>query len=329
MGNIPQLSIEDERFQRILFEVWNRLPVHVKNTLAKNVKAIAESSDNHDMKRYACWNTSGPVTDGVVLIYSKDCQSLSDESIAGCFVHELGHAYKTVDDPNDLNAIEKAGDEMPIKWGFDKEISSIKRQRAKDMHSSIIVPAFNKTIGFLALISPLTILRRMGEVCNNYCLWSPRATEIYVIVWLVISSLIWLLCYSYGLLAFISCALIAILLIWRLLDISQAWLNTYKDREVHSRSPVRSLILVFLNYLELTLIFGILAFVCRYDFYPAFDNAIQSLRYSIGVITLLGSKYDPGTWLGGIIYYSEFIYGLVFLVIVINRVLALSQESSS
>ena len=92
-------------------------------------------------------------------------------------------------------------------------------------------------------------------------------------------------------------------------------------------SAVRSLALVTINYLELVIIFGLLAFHFRFDhFYPPFASITESLRYSIDVITTTGSRFDPASVVGGLLYYFEIAFGLGFLVVVVSRVLSLFQE---
>jgi len=86
-------------------------------------------------------------------------------------------------------------------------------------------------------------------------------------------------------------------------------------------------VLAIINYFELSIIFGLLSFVFRYDnFNPAFVTVTESLRHSIGVITTMGSRFDPASVVGGLLYYFEIAFGLAFLVVIISRVLSLFKQ---
>jgi hypothetical protein len=79
-------------------------------------------------------------------------------------------------------------------------------------------------------------------------------------------------------------------------------------------SPVRSIVLVTINFFEISIIFGLLSLLFSHNnFNPDFENVTQSLRHSIGVITTIGSRFDPASVAGGILYYSEIAFGLAFL----------------
>jgi len=114
-------------------------------------------------------------------------------------------------------------------------------------------------------------------------------------------------------------------LIWRQLDILQAWYNTFlKEEKVKALSAARSLALATINYLELAVIFGLLTFLFRSgNFNPGIITITESLRHSIGIITTIGSRFDPATAVGGLLYYSEVVFGLAFLIVIIARVLSL------
>jgi hypothetical protein len=195
--------------------------------------------------------------------------------------------------------------------------------------TGVIIPSLKCIFKIFDHISPLTLLTRLVRLLRKRKRWKPSylVVEIYVVTWLCLLLLsIWLIATNepFSLAALV---VISAVLIWRMLDISQAWFNIFLRREPKVLSPPRSLVLATINYFELSIIFGLLSFLHRIDnFYPTFANITQSLRHSIGVISTTGSNFDPASVGGGFLYYSEIAFGLAFLVVVISRVLSLYRS---
>ena len=183
-----------------------------------------------------------------------------------------------------------------------------------------MVPSLTWVFRKLKFISPLTIVRHFIRRTRQ----SHLAVEIYVVVcFSILLLLIWPVSVLDPLSLF-GRIFLAIFLVWRQLDILQAWYNTFLKEEVKAISAVRSLALATINYLELAVIFGLLTFIFRSgNFYPGIVTITESLRHSIGVITTIGSRFDPATPFGSLLYYSEVVFGLVFLVVIIARVILL------
>ena len=114
-----------------------------------------------------------------------------------------------------------------------------------------------------------------------------------------------------------------ILFSWFLLSIFTTWFDIFilKD-EPGLLSPTRSLILALVNLFEIIFIFAILAFILRGDFHPNICSNWQSLRYSIGVITTIGSDFEPYRPGGYLLFYFQLLFGVLFLVVIIGRVLS-------
>ena len=187
------------------------------------------------------------------------------------------------------------------------------------------MPLVTWVFNILERISPLTIANWVGRFFNKSWEKSYLAVEIYVIAWF--SLLISFIFLVY--LGMLPPVIVLVFLLWRLLDILQSWFNVFMDIKPRVLSPVRSLILAAINYSELAIIFGLMAFIFKGDFYPSFHNITQALRYSIGVITTTGSRFDPATIVGGLIYYVEIAFGIAFLAVVISRIISLFVESNS
>jgi len=182
-----------------------------------------------------------------------------------------------------------------------------------------VLPLLTGIFKVLNFISPLTIVRRFGLG------WSPIAVDIYVFTWFfIIFSLVWLIP-ALEPLPTAGLAIVVVVLAWRQLDILQAWFHIFiVPHPLRPASPIRSLALTVINYIELFLIFGLLAWVFRFEnFYPPFATITESLRYSIGVITTAGSHFDPASVIGALIHYSELAFGLAFLIVIVGRVLSI------
>lgn len=187
-----------------------------------------------------------------------------------------------------------------------------------------IIPFLTIIFNFLRSISPLTLVTRICRVFRESWEVSYLAVEIYVVAWFSLLLLFaWLFSRIECLPLFIFILAVSI---WRLSDISQSWFNIFFYQEPEVLSPVRSLVLATINYFELAIVFGLLAFFFREEFNPAIVTITESLRYSIGVITTMGSRFDPASWVTGLIYYLEIAFGLAFLVVVISRVISLFRQ---
>lgn len=189
-----------------------------------------------------------------------------------------------------------------------------------------IVPLLTCIFTFLKSLSPLTIISHLVDKFLHKC-WkeSHLLVEIYVMAWLLLLLFfVWLVSIDK-----LSLIVALIFIIWRLTDISQSWFNIFVRIRPRVLSPVRSLILAVINYFELVIIFGLLAFFNGNNFYPPIENITQSLRHSIGIITTMGSPYDPATIITGFTYYIEIGFGLAFLVVIISRILSLYKEANS
>ncbi len=138
----PPISIEDARLMKITTTVWYKLPNSVKRALQGtilNIQEVPEWSqlDKEGFKPYkkkVCnWSTILPLpARGLIHISKSDCQGLPDNVIAGAIAHEFALAYQMTHTPFDAEAIDKAGDSLPLKWNFKKETSEFNTQREAD-----------------------------------------------------------------------------------------------------------------------------------------------------------------------------------------------------
>ncbi len=135
----PPFNITDPRIKKITLDTWKKLPNNVKRGLQKtimNVQSIPEWSalDREGFKpvkiNVARWFPILPYpARGIIHISAMDCRGLSNPVIAGALAHEFALAYQSTRTPFDSEAINKAGEGLPLKWGFKKEVTALTDQR--------------------------------------------------------------------------------------------------------------------------------------------------------------------------------------------------------
>lgn len=197
---------------------------------------------------------------------------------------------------------------------------------------TFIAPCLRRLFLFLEHKSPLNAFYYLTKRCGKRWLWirAWRRVETYVLICLSIELVFlilvglppfkpWWLLYS-------LVAILIFLLLWRLSDIIAQWFKNYIFGSGRLLSVPRFLILTLINYLEVAIIFGIIAFVFkngfRDDLGNPFASVLQSLRYSIGVITTMGSMFEPSSWYGYLIFFVEIGCAVLFLVAIIHIALS-------
>jgi hypothetical protein len=135
----PPFNINDARVKKIATVAWRKLPNNVRRGLQKtvmNVQAIPEWSDldRESLKptevSTAKWYPILPFPPrGVIHISLADCKDQTDEAIMCNLAREFALAYQSTRTPFDTDAIGRAGDQLPVKWGFAKELTARQIQR--------------------------------------------------------------------------------------------------------------------------------------------------------------------------------------------------------
>ncbi|MDD5313580.1 MAG: hypothetical protein PHO26_11145 [Dehalococcoidia bacterium] len=138
----PPVNVSDTRLKKIIDDTWNRLPTSVKRDLQNTVMNIIEVSEWSYLDREgfgpvkrnaAKWTQLIPMpARGFIHISSADCKDLSDTVITGAIAHEFAHAYQSSKTPFVTEKIDEAGDTLPVKWSFKKEIAELIKQREAD-----------------------------------------------------------------------------------------------------------------------------------------------------------------------------------------------------
>lgn len=138
----PTLDIKDAKLRKITFKTWIRLRRDVKAKLRDNIVRIREVPKWDKLTQQALTqlgilrNPAKWQQGGEIQISKTDCAGLSDKAISGAIAHEFAHAYQSTLNPDDIDAIERAGDELPkTKWGFKKEIKALRDELSDKTNS--------------------------------------------------------------------------------------------------------------------------------------------------------------------------------------------------
>jgi len=152
-----------------------------------------------------------------------------------------------------------------------------------------------------------------------------KLVECYVILWLftIIAAFI-----------FIEKAqcLFLFFLIWRLVDLFQSLFSiNILSEDPSPYSITRMLILVLISVIEVSVIYALFYFV-NGDFFISSNGQYlrakgESLYMSVTTLTTIGSDFSPSNSLVGYsIIYSEIIFGVLFLIVVIQRIVSLFKN---
>jgi hypothetical protein len=189
----------------------------------------------------------------------------------------------------------------------------------------IIYPAIE---GFFRLLEYITLLGLIKYVFVRrlhfrwYALYSLLAVDLYILFWFAAELAV----FSYPFTSLVIPRVFSFILLWRILDIVQAWFNTMV-RPPHWSSPPRALTLVLLNYAEIILIFTVIIFSFQDSFFHGPVYMYNALFSSISIIVpMVDPVVTPFTITGIVIYYGEIALGLIFILVVIQRVVALFSK---
>jgi len=196
----------------------------------------------------------------------------------------------------------------------------------KEQSGSFMVPLLTRLFGRMRYFSILELVRSKFGVWSSY-----RAVEVFVLCWLGTELLFLGLLFGWPAMSNrpIFFVPVILLLILRLLDLLQVSFNVLlfdrirAGRSYRIASPTRLLVLNLVNYVELAVIFGVMAFLARDAFRPEFQSAWHSFYYSVSIITTLGTNVEPVAVQSRVMFLSEIMLGLVFILLIIGRALSL------
>lgn len=201
------------------------------------------------------------------------------------------------------------------------------KEKEDELKAGFVVPLLTRffdIVGRFMLVRG-TSLKVRGKILIQ---WTAGAIEAYVLFCLGAEVLLLGLLFAWPSLSnnwgfFIT---VPILLSYRVLDMLRAgfnWLIIAPYRRLQIISTPRLLILSLINYVELAVIFGVIAFLARNGFHPQFQSAWHSFYYSVSVITLLGANIEPVSVQSRVVSLSEIGLALTFLLLIIARAVSL------
>jgi hypothetical protein len=125
----PPINIGDARLKKLTEETWHRLPNGVKKALQNTIMIIQEVPGWSDLDEVYHQNTGGEAAKwftilplparGLIHISNNDSKDRSDQAVAFSLAHALGMAYQSTLTPFDINAVDNAAKELPLKWKFN------------------------------------------------------------------------------------------------------------------------------------------------------------------------------------------------------------------
>jgi hypothetical protein len=130
--------IQNKRINKICELAWKRLPNRIRKTINSNDIGVSDTKEwDCDIKAQLesaniKWNNSrfNP-NRKLIEISIKESEIIPDAAAIGSFVHEIAHAYQSILTPRDFDLVEKAGDSLPVEWGFSLEILALEEIRKK------------------------------------------------------------------------------------------------------------------------------------------------------------------------------------------------------
>jgi len=148
-----------------------------------------------------------------------------------------------------------------------------------------------------------------------------QCVDWYVFSWILILILFIIMVNVLSIRFPCSCIIVAFVS-YRLFDTWQSWVSQFVlSAQWSPRSVYRSLVLVFLGYIEVTFLFSLLAFIFKDDFMGIYCWS-QSLLYGFGNAATIGSGIAPVTGVGYTLFAVQIMFTLLFLTAIINRIVS-------
>lgn len=164
-----------------------------------------------------------------------------------------------------------------------------------------------------------------------------KIQELYVYSWILIEAVLYIWLMLIRTPSIVLGVIISLIVLYRLSGIIMLWVERYIFGPPEPRSIPRFILLTLLNYLEIILIFAIFAYVARNNFVNGvfipfgvtvtFSPWFDSLRYSIGVSTTLGSNFQPLGIMGHTIFFAQIALAILFVSVIIQIAVSLRKDN--
>ncbi len=204
------------------------------------------------------------------------------------------------------------------------------RYKPRCWNRGFIIEFLKCIFGFFSVISPSRFISFLLQE------WRKKLGYIFVDIWVLLWLMTFLFVFINNTFHFSKFLLIpAGWVVWlvsiRLAEIFQSWFSQFVLGGVpYKWKPVdtdRSLVLVFMGYMEIIIAYALLAYIYSRSF-NSISCLKDALRYSIGNAIAIGSDFEPTNLCGYLILSTQLMFTLVFLTAVVQHIISYSRMNS-
>jgi len=150
-----------------------------------------------------------------------------------------------------------------------------------------------------------------------------HSVDLYITLWVIFLSLILFVFNDY---TYTHKCIFLGLIAYRLFEILQSWISQFVLGGVpepwNPRNIYRSLVLVFIGYLEIIISYALLALILKNHF-EGISSWQEALYYSIRNATTIGSSdVTPISCIGYTVFGTQIMFVLLFLTAVVNSIIS-------
>jgi len=166
-----------------------------------------------------------------------------------------------------------------------------------------------------------------------------KLQELYVYSWVLIEAVLYICLMLIKTPSIILGVIFSLIVLYRLSGIVILWVERYIFGPPEPRSIPRFIVLTLLNYLEIIVIFALFAYGARSNFVngdliplgvtETFSPWFDSLRYSIGISTTLGSSFQPLGIIGHTIFFAQITLAILFVTVIIQIAVSLRKHNAN
>jgi hypothetical protein len=191
----------------------------------------------------------------------------------------------------------------------------------RDENKSCILLIVRIFYTILLCISLRTICEAYVEKQQWFKKYKFKLVELYVIIW-VVTEILFLVFITH-----LPGWLVLWFFTWRLIDIFQSCFSIgVLSEDPSPYSAPRMLILIIIGLAEVSIIYAGFDYIYKEAFISNvmhFQRISESLYHSVTTLTTIGSEYIPVNIVGYSLSYSEIVFSILFLIVVIQRIVSL------
>lgn len=149
--------------------------------------------------------------------------------------------------------------------------------------------------------------------------WRYHIVEVYIAVFAAAGLIVFLVFLNRKIET--SCIFLIIFIIYRLFDLFQVWVRHFVLPDWNPINVYRSLILVFIGYVEVIILYALLIHIFQNQF-EGISSLQQAFDYSIHTAVTIGSSgVTPKSCCAYAIHYTQLMFVLLFLTSVVSRII--------